>query len=133
MLVIAAPRRGDAPVAISATTMPPFSLQQPASAAPATVSIDAGPLALAAGGERVAVASTFAAGLTGAPRSVAAPLLGDAGTGDGTGLVHLVTTSHVYHVALDDLERVIAPDGSLVIDGDGGVLGRFVGGRYVTD
>jgi len=142
--VTAAPRRASGPVAMSATTLPAYSIA-PAAATNSTSSAADAP-APDATLEPVRLAQPLLStssgiALPGAPKTVAAPVPLDTAAdpvGHSDGLepatpVHLITDSHVYRLSWGDLDRVIAPDGSIVIDADGMLLGTFADGRFNAD
>ncbi|MEL6892885.1 MAG: hypothetical protein AAFP84_14905 [Actinomycetota bacterium] len=141
LAVTVLPRRTPAPVAMSATTLPPFAV------APPTAPVQVDDVATSAVGigqvrlERAAIASSDGLALTGAPRTIAAPVdaasTADAASGAAwlaeDDPVHLLTSSHVYHLLWADIDRVVAPDGSLVVDATGRMVGTFVDGRFSPD
>ncbi len=130
------PRRAPAPVAVSATTLPPFTVSAAASVASDQASVERSELDQVRL-ERTALASPSGLALTGAPRSIAVPVVAAeeprAGELPADAVVHLVTSSHVYRLAWADLDRTIAPDGTLVLDDRGHVVGSFIDGRFVRD
>lgn len=142
--ITTAPGRTPGPVAMSATTLPAYTVsptegsssdaQAPAAASDANDTMF-GSVRLA----QPLLSTSSGLALTGAPKTVAAPVPLDASPGqsDARGLpdtatpVHIITESHIYRVAFGDLERVLAPDGSIVVDSNGMLLGTFDDGRFV--
>ncbi len=131
------PRRAPAPVAVSATTLPPFEVSAAASVAADESSVERSNTLDQVRLEQTALASPTGLALTGAPRSIAVPVVAaeepPAGELPADAVVHLVTSSHVYRLARADLDRTIAPDGTLVVDDRGHIVGSFVDGRFVAD
>lgn len=131
------PRRAAGPVAMSATTLPPYSV------APAAVQqAPSADLREPVRFERSSLTAASGLALTGAPRLVAAPAGSNTGAQTETSSdaemppdarVHVLTASHVYHLTWGDLGRIIAPDESIVVDDTGQLLGTFVDGRFVAD
>lgn len=135
------PGRTSGPVAMSATTLPAYSVTAVGVPRPATssdsmtdASIDSVRLA------RPLLSPSTGLALMGAPKTVAAPVpLNPSRTSsqperstDPNMTVHLITESHVYQLSFGDLERVLAPDASVVVDGEGLLLGSFEDGRFIA-
>lgn len=155
-----APQRASGPVAMSATTMPAYTVASVAGATSSTDDSSADslgePSAEASFGsvrlEQPMLSTSAGLALTGAPKTIAAPVPNDdaAATtpsssdtdteaetdtdteaGAPNAIVRIITESHVYVLSWSDLERVMAPDGSIVVDDEGRLVGSFLDGEFV--
>lgn len=146
LVVAMSPPRSSAPTAVSATTIPAATVRlQPADGAATGARVTAPqravvavPAPTAPGPVRMdrTVAAGEALPLAGAPAAVATAAaqrvdeMSVAGAvPDGDDRVVVLTVSHVYDVAWRNLERVAAPDGSLVTNRRGELLATFVDGE----
>lgn len=142
MVVALAPPRADSPVAISATTLPPATVQLRSSSA----QIDDGDTSERTGGivqiNRNTVSRDNALALVGSPNAVSAAPTADADSSRVAERrpapqerVYLLTQSHTYALAWSELDRIGAPDGAVVVTADGGLLATFVDGelRFLVD
>jgi hypothetical protein len=156
LVVSFSPKRSAAPSAISATTVPAASVQLRANTAPIGVSTNADGLvrfeassvsrdqALTMVGAPNAISSAPLVPGRDLDRSASGSVHDDIpddisdGIHDGIRVasalpdpderVLLLTISHTYDVAWGDLDRLDAPDGSIVITRDGRLLATFVDG-----
>ena len=144
LVVSFSPKRSAAPSAISATTVPAASVQLRTNATPIGVSANVDGLVRF---EASSVSREQALTMVGAPNAISsAPLVPGGGLDrSASGSVHddlhvaathpdpdehvlLLTISHTYDVAWGDLDRLDAPDGSIVITREGRLLATFVDG-----
>lgn len=141
LIVALSPSRSAAPIAVSATTLPPATIQlqsAPATIA-ATLSRDEDQMVLTI---HNMTRPGLGVALAGAPNAVSAAPVGDAddfalagGLPEARDRVIVLTTSHAYHLFWSDLEAVSAPDGSIVMTHDGRLVATFVRGdlRLLVD
>ncbi|MFK7918678.1 MAG: hypothetical protein AB8G14_11405 [Ilumatobacter sp.] len=138
MVVALTPPRSNAPTAVSATTMPAATVQLRSSAAQIDdadpTARDAEPVQL----NRNTVTRNNALALVGSPNAISAAPTADPESSDvaeqlpgDSDPVYLLTNSHTYAMDWAQLDRIIAPDGSVVVTPDGGLLALFVNGELL--
>lgn len=136
VIVIAlTPPKSDAPTAVSATTLPALTVQLRSESVqtvdretmvrePETVRIN-----------RNSMSRDHALALVGSPNAVSAapsdPETLDVAEQlpDDAARMYVLTTSHAYKVHWSQIDRIIAPDGSVVITADGALVATFVDGE----
>ena len=135
MVVSLTPPKSNAPIAVSATTLPALTSQLRGSATQ-----DANQVATDRNDEQVRIGRIMmsrdnAPALVGSPNAVsAAPadpealVVGQREPDDGE-RVYVLTTTHTYVVRWWQIDRVEAPDGSAVVNADGELLARFGDGE----
>lgn len=134
MVIALTPTRSSAPTAVSATTLPPatIELQSPASrlGAPSAHEQDL------VRTFRSTILSDLGVALIGAPNAVSAAPVGDADDfaiagrlPAGSERVILLTSSHTHVLSWSDIDDVVAPDGSIVMTSNGWLLATFVSGE----
>lgn len=126
MVVSITPRGSSSPSAVSATTIPPASVQlrSVSQAAPTVETVRI---------ERRGLSKGPAVALTGAPNAISsAPTIGSANLAVALRLpadesrVIILTNSFTYNVAWGELDQLVLPHGSIVITIDGELLATFV-------
>lgn len=133
MVVALTPPRSNAPTAVSATTLPALTVQLRSSAIQSTDQS-----ATARDSESVRIRRNTmtldnALALVGSPNAVSAAPSDhdtlDIGTRlpDATERVYVLTQSHTYALWWSQIDRLVAPDGSVVVTVDGELLATFVG------
>lgn len=124
MVVSITPRRSNSPSAVSATTIPPASVQllSVSPAAVETVRV-----------ERRGLANGPTVALTGAPNAISsAPATGSTDLAVALRVpaddsrVIILTNSFTYNVAWGDLDQLVVPHGSIVITIDGDLVATFI-------
>jgi hypothetical protein len=134
LVVALSPMHSTSPTAISATTLPPaiVQLENSSSQIGAAVEPTEGLVRMA----RNSVTRDNALALVGAPNAISAAPVGDAQDFDVASAlpepserVIVLTRSHAYRVAWNDIDRIAAPDGSIVVTLDGALVAAFVSGE----
>ncbi len=133
MVVALAPPKSNAPSAISATTLPALTVQM---RSPSVQSGDAtarGPETVRIG--RTMVSRDDALPLVGSPNAISA---GPSNTDvldiadhepENGDRIYVLTPSHTFGIRWSQIERIEAPDGSVVVDANGALLATFVSGE----
>ncbi len=137
MVIAVTPPRSNAPTALSATTLPPITVQL----RPAAVQTEAStpvrhtqPVGI--GNSTMTVESSLA--LVGAPTALSsAPVDHDAlavgaSVPAGDERVYVFTDSHTYSVWWSQLDRLVAPDGAVVVNADGELVATFSDDQLVV-
>lgn len=134
MVLALSPGSATLPTAISATTMPPAIVQFD------STSSQIGALSEPAQGlvriARNSMTSDRALALVGAPNAISAAPVGEAhdfdiastppAPGDS---VLVLTPTHAFQINWSDIDRIAAPDGSIVVTRDGALVATFVSGE----
>lgn len=134
MVVALTPPRSDAPVAVSATTLPAMTSQLRGSAVQSSDQNQT-----ARDSEQVRIGSNTmsrdnALTLVGAPNAVSAASanpsadVGKRLPGDDE-RVYVLTRSHTYALWWSQVDRLVAPDGAIVVTADGELVAAFVDGE----
>lgn len=132
MVVALTPPRSNAPVAVSATTLPAMTSQLRGSAVQSSDQNQT-----ARDSEQVRIGSNTmsrdnALTLVGAPNAVSvASANADVGKrlpGDDE-RVYVLTRSHTYALWWSQVDRLVAPDGAIVVTADGELVAAFVDGE----
>lgn len=141
MVIAVTPPRSNAPTAVSVTTLPALTVQLRGSA---VQSAEQAPTHRSTETVRIAQSTTNrdnALALVGSPNSVSATPADLEALDVGTRLpaaserVHLLTQSHTYVVRWSQIDRLVAPDGSVLVTVDGELVATFVDGvlRILVD
>lgn len=126
MVVSITPRRSSSPSAVSATTIPPASVQllSVSQAPPPVETVRV---------ERRGLSNGPTVALSGAPNAISsAPATGPANLAVALRVpaddsrVIILTNSFTYNVAWGDLDQLVVPHGSIVITIDGELVATFV-------
>jgi len=132
LVVALAPSRSSAPSAISATTLPPatIQLQTPDTSSGSSTTNDQGGVVTF----RHMAVQDQALALVGAPNAVSATRI--IGGADELAVartlppdperVILLTSSHAYTLRWSEIDDITAPNGSIVVTSDGRLLATFV-------
>lgn len=134
LAIALAPSRTSAPIAVSASTLPPATIQlrsTPTQPAVAPLIAEQSVLTL-----RNMMLPDHGVALAGAPNAISAAPVGDAddfalarGVPTATDRVIILTTSYAYDVRWGDIDRITAPDASIVMTRDGRLVATFVSGE----
>lgn len=142
MVVGFTPRSSPAPIAATATTIPPASVELRSDSGASETGT--GPEIETVGFERVGLRGTPLAGdgvvaLSAIPNAVSAAPIEHADDIDMAGgapgpadPVLVLTPSHTYRVVWSEVERLHAPDGAIVITEDGGLVASFFAGEMTV-
>ncbi|MEP1126441.1 MAG: hypothetical protein ABJH68_21360 [Ilumatobacter sp.] len=138
MVVALTPPRATAPSAMSATTLPALTVQVRATATQGTDRATAAQDADAVRIDRSTLTRDSALSLVGSPGAVSAapsdPSLLDVAerAPDGAETVYVISRSRTYSLDWSQIDRLVAPDGSVVVDADGQLLATFVAGQLIV-
>ncbi|MGA9275864.1 hypothetical protein [Ilumatobacter sp.] len=131
LVVALAPSRSSAPIAVSATTLPPASIELRVAPTEVSTARDQNVLTfhnMTSPGRGIA--------LLGAPNAVSAAPEGDANDlavasalPDEADRVIVLTTSHAYTLRWGQIDDITAPNGSIVMTHDGSLVATFVSGE----
>ncbi|BAN01215.1 hypothetical protein [Ilumatobacter coccineus] len=126
MVVSVTPRRTNSPSAVSATTIPAASVQLRSVGQPVTT-IDSVRV------EQRGLSNGPTVALAGAPNAISsAPTASPTGLAVASQIPHddsrviILTDSFTYDVAWGELERLVVPDGAIVITHEGELIATFV-------
>jgi hypothetical protein len=131
MVVALTPPRSNAPTAVSATTLPALTVQLRSSAVQSATARDNEPVRI----DHNTMSRDNALTLIGAPNAVsAAPTDHDAfdvgqRVPDSDERVYVLTRSHTYALSWSQIDRLVAPDGSVVVTVDGELVATFADGE----
>lgn len=135
MVVALTPPRSNAPVAVSATTLPAMTSQLRGSAVQSSDQNQT-----ARDSEQVRIGSNTmsrdnALTLVGAPNAVSVASANRGAADVGKRLpgdderVYVLTRSHTYALWWSQVDRLVAPDGAIVVTADGELVAAFVDGE----
>ncbi len=137
MVVALTPPRSAAPSAVSATTLPALTVQVRGTAIQGTDRVAVAQEADAVRIDRSTLTRDSALSLVGSPDAVStAPSNLDAldvatRTPNSADVVYVLDRSHTYALDWSQIDRLGAPDGSVVVNADGELLATFVDGELV--
>jgi hypothetical protein len=134
MVVALGPGHVNSPTALRSTTLPPAIVQlDNASSQIGASSEPAQGLVQIA---RTTMTGNNALALVGAPNAISGAPVGDARDFDVASAlprpderVIVLTLTHAYRIAWSDIDRIAAPDGSIVVTRDGALVATFVSGE----